>query len=155
MAKADPAFFTTSQNGLGPVAALNYLTGGTVTVNTAANPVARGGTIIFCLTGQGVVSGGPAQDGAAPPTLSTPVLPTLVINGAEATVGYSGLGCGYPGLWQINATVPMKAIPNSQNTVGLLYLGYPSTIGGNSNAAADGTPGPDVKPIVTTIWVGN
>jgi uncharacterized protein (TIGR03437 family) len=155
MAKADPAFFTTSQNGLGPVAALNYLTGGTVTVNTAANPVARGGTIIFCLTGQGVVSGGPAQDGAAPPALSTPVLPTLVINGAEATVGYSGLGCGYPGLWQINATVPMTAIPNSQNTVGLLYLGYPSTIGGNNNSAADGTPGPDVKPIVTTIWVGN
>jgi uncharacterized protein (TIGR03437 family) len=155
MAKADPAFFTHSQNGLGPVAALNYVSASNITVNTAANPVARGGTIVLCLTGQGVVSGGPAQDGAVPPTLSTPVLPTLVINGAEASVGYSGLGCGYPGLWQINATVPMTAVPNSQNTIGLLYLGYPSTIGGNPNSAPDGTPGPDQKPITTTIWVGN
>ncbi|MGA3187364.1 MAG: hypothetical protein ABSF22_09660 [Bryobacteraceae bacterium] len=155
MAKADPGFFTANAEGIGPVSAEAYDSSGHyLGINTAANPVPRGGTIVLYLTGQGQVSG--EQDGAAPQALPTPVLPTtFIIDGTEATVTYSGLGGGYPGLWQINAIVPMSANPNQPNSIALIYLGIASTIGGNSSSAPDGTPGPDVHGISTTIWVGN
>jgi uncharacterized protein (TIGR03437 family) len=155
MAKADPAFLTANESGSGPVAALNVSSSGVFSVNTAANPAPRGSTIVLYLTGQGQVSGGPPTDGAAPPALMTPVLPTLLIDAIPVTPGYSGLGGGYPGLWQINATVPQGAVPNSANSVALSYLGFGSTIAGNPLSGSDGTPGPDVHPILTTIWVGN
>ncbi len=156
MAKADPGFFTFNESGSGPVLALNYSSTGTyMGVNSAANPIPRGGTIALCLTGQGQWSGAQPPDGASPPALTTPATPTLVIDGITTPVGYSGTGFGYPGLWQINATIPMGAEPNTANSVALLYLNVPSTIGGNPNSAPDGTPGPDIHPISTTIWVGN
>ncbi len=153
MTKTNPGFFSHDQSGTGLVAALNFPSG---TLNSAANPVPRGGTIILCLTGQGQVSGGPAPDGAAPQALMTPVLPQVFINGDVATVGYSGLGFGYPGLWQINVTVPLTGpIPNSLNLVDVIYLSVGSTFGGNTNSGLDFTPGPDIHPITTQIWVGN
>lgn len=155
MAKAAPAFLTSNETGTGAVAALNVSSAGVFSVNTASNPAPRGSTIVLYLTGQGQVSGGPPTDGAAPPALMTPVLPTLIIDAIPVTPGYSGLGGGYPGLWQINATVPQGAVPNSANSVALSYLGFGSTIGGNPLSGSDGTPGPDVHPILTTIWVGN
>jgi uncharacterized protein (TIGR03437 family) len=157
MAQAAPGFFTASANGLGPVQALNIDSKGNATLNTSANPVPRGGTIALFLTGQGQVVGGPPVDGAAPTAaLMTATLPTVIINGTAAVVTYSGLGGGYPGLWQVNVTVPSpQPIPNQANSIALSYLGVQSNIGGNPNSAPDGTPGPDVKPIPTTIWIGN
>ena len=153
MTKAAPGFFTFNQGGTGPVVAQNYPS---YSINTSANPAPRGSTIILCLTGQGQVVGGPPPDGAAPPTLATATLPIVLIDAIPAVVGYSGLGCGYPGLWQINVTVPSPGpIPNQANSLFVSYLGVSSNIGGNPNAPApDGTPQGDVK-IQTTIWIGN
>ena len=152
MAKANPGFFTVNQNGLGPVIAQNLVD---FTLNSPANPVARGANITFCLTGQGQVSGAP-PDGAAPVgAIPTPVLPTTFVIGGvtltNAQILYSGLGCGYPGLWQINATVPLSVAPGTA-TIALIYDGLASNIGGTTSS--DGiTPGPDVHPITTTISV--
>lgn len=152
MAKANPGFFTVSQNGLGPVIAQNLVD---FTLNSPSNQVARGANITFCLTGQGQVSGAP-PDGAAPVgAIPTPVLPTTFVIGGvtltNAQILYSGLGCGYPGLWQINATVPLSVAPGTAQ-VALIYDGLASNIGGTTSS--DGiTPGPDVHPIVTTISV--
>jgi hypothetical protein len=53
-------------------------------------------------------------------------------------------------------TVPMTGpIPNSLNLVDVIYLGVGSTFGGNPNSALDFTPGGDIHPITTQIWVGN
>jgi uncharacterized protein (TIGR03437 family) len=152
MAKANPGFFTTNQNGLGQIIALNLKDN---TLNTPSNQVARGDNITFCLTGQGQVSGAPA-DGVAPVgAIPTPVQPTTFVIGTviltNAQILYSGLGCGYPGLWQINATIPLAVAPGTA-TVALIYDGVASNIGGTTST--DGiTPGPDTHPIVTTISV--
>jgi uncharacterized protein (TIGR03437 family) len=157
MAKASPAFFTANQSGSGQVAAVNLDT--TNTLNGPNNPIAPGKTLELCLTGYGQAPGAPA-DGAAPTaTASTGSDPTIYIDGIPVTsIGYSGLGCGYPGLWQINLTVPSSASaspnPNAANSIVLSYLGIPSHFGGNSQSATDGTPGPDVI-ITTTIFVGH
>jgi uncharacterized protein (TIGR03437 family) len=147
MAQANPGFFTISANGLGPVAA----TDGSGNPINAANPVARGSTVTFYLTGLGNVPGAP-QDGYAPTSAANaPTAPFLVIDGVQATVSYSGPGA-FAGGWQINATVPMAAAPGVLNPVALTYLGIRSNIGGTT--LPDGiTPGPDVIPISTTLYV--
>lgn len=146
MAQANPGFFTTSANGLGPVAATNA----DGTVNSAANPAARGSIVTFYLTGQGNVPGAPADGFAPTAAANAPVAPTLIIGSTFATVQYSGPGA-FAGGWQINATVPMTAVPGSANAVALTYLDVPSNIGGQTNP--DGSPGPDVRPISTTVFV--
>ena len=147
MAVANPGFFTVSANGLGPVAA----TDGSGNPITAANPVPRGSTVTFYLTGLGNVPGAP-QDGYAPTAAANaPTAPLLVIGSVQASVSYSGPGA-FAGGWQINATVPMTAVPGSLNPVALTYLGIRSNIGGTT--LPDGiTPGPDQIPISTTLYV--
>ena len=152
MTTANPGFFTTGQNGLGPVIARNLI--GDYPLNNAGSPVARGGDIEFCLTGYGQAPGAP-PDGSPPSgTPSTGVAPVIYIGGVAVTaIGYSGLGCGFPGGWQINATVPLAVAPGTASVV-LTYLGIQSNIGGTTNA--DGTPGPDVKltgSALTSIFV--
>lgn len=154
LAKANPGFFTVSQNGTGPVVALNLVDN---TPNSAGNQVARGANITFCLTGQGQVSGAPA-DGAAPVGApATPVQPIVIIGTVQLTsaqILYSGLGCGYPGLWQINATIPQTVAPGTAVVV-IQYDGIGSNIGGTT--LSDGiSPGPDVKlsgSAQTTVFV--
>jgi uncharacterized protein (TIGR03437 family) len=154
LAKANPGFFTVNQAGTGPVVALNLADN---TPNSAGNQVARGANITFCLTGQGQVSGAPA-DGAAPVGApATPVQPIVVIGSVQLTsaqILYSGLGCGYPGLWQINATIPQAVAPGNA-VVAIQYDGIQSNIGGTTSS--DGiTPGQDVKltgSAATSIYV--
>jgi len=152
MAKASPGFYTSLANGLGQVAAQNAVDGST---NSPANQVARGAIITFYLTGQGQVPNAP-PDGTPPSgSLPTPVYPILAIGGVQLTnaqINYTGLGA-FPGGWQINATVPLLVAPGSAVSVALSYDGIPSNIGGNPNNNADGTPGPDIRPISTTISV--
>jgi uncharacterized protein (TIGR03437 family) len=151
MAKASPGFYTSLANGLGQVAAQNAVDGST---NSPANQVARGAIITFYLTGQGQVPNAP-PDGTPPSgAIPTPVLPILAIGGVQLTntqISYSGLGA-FPGGWQINATVPLAVAPGTASVV-LSYDGVVSNIGGNPNNNADGSPGPDIRPISTTISV--
>ena len=60
------------------------------TVNSQANPVSRGSTIVLYGTGEGIAG-----------------LPVSVsIGNNPAQVSYAGPVAGYPGLLQVNATVP-------------------------------------------------
>ncbi|HVO96519.1 MAG TPA: hypothetical protein VMT15_00545 [Bryobacteraceae bacterium] len=155
MAKSNPGFFTANQQGTGQVIALNL--DGSNTLNGSSNPIARGANIEFCLTGLGAVSGAPAD--GYPPTsaVSAPIQPVIAIGGVQLTsaqILYSGLGCGFPGGWQINATVPQAVAPGTAS-VALLYNNIASNIGGTTSS--DGiTPGPDQKltgALATTITV--
>ena len=150
MAQTNPGFFTTNAEGTGPVAASNS----DGTANTASNGANRGATVTFYLTGLGNVPGGP-PDGLAPTAataVNSPIPTAIYIQGVQATVSYSGPGA-FAGGWQINATVPMVAVPNSANLVVLTYNGVKSNIGGTT--LSDGiSPGPDNTTITTTIYVG-
>ncbi len=82
-ASATPALFTDA-GGTGQAAALNQDN----SVNSPAQPCARGDVIVLYGTGFG------------------PGTVTVTIGGANATVSFAGPAPGYPGLMQVNATVP-------------------------------------------------
>jgi uncharacterized protein (TIGR03437 family) len=144
MGLANPAFFTASATGVGPVAATNQ----DGTVNSATNPAGRGTIVSFYLTGQGSVPGAP-PDGALPSgPVSTSVLPRITMVPGPAgfinqlcsqppsmqdqlggCIQYSGLAGYFPGVWQINLLVPMQVLPSSNVVVALTFNDVPSNIG--------------------------
>ena len=146
----NPGFLTLNAQGFGQVLATNFDEAAAncspqpdCYVNSQSNPVARGSTVIFCLTGQGFIPGAGA-DGAAPPSAQT-TLPLVVITSSgvldPSAVQYSGLGCGYPGLWQINLQVPLVIPPGPPATKIVLTLNdTPSNVG-------------PAGQLTTTFWV--
>jgi hypothetical protein len=108
------------------------------TVNSSSNPAKRGSIISIYGTGQGYIANAP-PDGS-PATTGTPVAagstrvwigptyldeitannPTCGLQPGDPSNGqfllYSGLGGGYPGMWQINVQIPM-CVPPANSTV--------------------------------------
>ncbi len=104
-----PGLFTANASGTGQGSILNQ----DYTVNSAANPAARGSVVILWATGEGVtdppgVDGRPAAD-----VLPKPVAPiTVNIGGYPATLSYAGAAPGYmPGVLQINAQISTDVQP--------------------------------------------
>jgi len=143
MAQYSPGFFTQSGLGTGQVAAFNIPNQGetfTNFFNSPSNPVSRDGNhfIGFCLTGGGVFDGGPdpaPADGAAPVGApSTHIKPNVVLsppgtNVPDGDVPFSGGGCGYPGLWQLNVRIPSSIPPGTNNIVVLTMDSIASNVG--------------------------
>jgi uncharacterized protein (TIGR03437 family) len=105
VAATAPGILTICTCGSGPGAILHNDGKGTV-VSTAA-PAVGGEIVSVYLTGLGTISP-PVSDGAGggtnPPS-TTVVQPTVLIGGKPATIQFSGMTI-YPGLYQINVTVP-------------------------------------------------
>ncbi len=114
-----PGIYTAGQNGLGTSALLHS----NFTPVTDSSPAVPGETVSLYLNGLGTVTP-PVADGAAGPTsplsyadefnngaLSV-VLDDFVDNYAQTTVAYAGLAPGFPGLYQINFTVPSRGLGN-------------------------------------------
>jgi minor extracellular serine protease Vpr len=99
LADSSPTFFTNS----GIAAAI-----GPNGIATAANPVTRGQVVSLYMNGLGPVTGGPASGEYASSTALTPTknTATVTIGGQPAVVGFSGLAPTFPGLYQVNVTVP-------------------------------------------------
>jgi len=107
-----PAIFTSNSTGSGQGAILNAKDG---SVNSAANPAARGDYIAIYATGEGITNP-PGVDGRI--TLSplpTPVLAcSVTIAGQPATIQYCGEAPYEPaGVLQVNALVPASISPGS------------------------------------------
>ncbi len=144
MNTASPGFFTSNQAGTGQIAALNCnVVNGACdnTVNGSAHPVQQGSLIQLYLTGQGQVQGAP-PDGQGPSgTVSTGSVPVVYVGASQATVQFSGLAPGYPGLWQINVQIPsgtaLKNLPGFSTgifPVQVYYEGLLSTLPATNNA---------------------
>jgi uncharacterized protein (TIGR03437 family) len=105
VAAAVPAIFTPTQSGHGQAAVLNQ----DGTLNSIANPAARGSVITFFAEGAGVMNPG-VPDGwvSTGPMLPVPALPVKVsIRGVDAAVQYAGAAPTYvSGLLQVNVVVP-------------------------------------------------
>jgi uncharacterized protein (TIGR03437 family) len=109
LAATAPGIFTQSQRGYG-VGAMQKVRD--FSLITAANPVRRNDAIVVYLTGLGAVSPAVADGAPGPsaePLARTTQTPKVYIGGKAATVLYSGLAPGYPGLYQINVVVPAAA----------------------------------------------
>jgi uncharacterized protein (TIGR03437 family) len=128
LASADPAMFTMNQGGTGQVAAINFVDG---TVNSPANPVARGQVIELYGTGVGPVSGAP-PDGQAPSgAVPAATLPQIVLGTStsflpSSNILYSGLAPGLVGVWQINLMIPTTAPTGGSVAIRIFQNSIPS-----------------------------
>ncbi|HEY7680935.1 MAG TPA: hypothetical protein VIC04_10510 [Terriglobia bacterium] len=96
-----PGVFTANQSGSGP-GAITHVNGSAV---TQQNPARPGEILVLYATGFGVLS--PPLATGAPSAGNTTAAPaTLTVDGAAATVLFSGSTPGLVGLNQINFTVP-------------------------------------------------
>jgi uncharacterized protein (TIGR03437 family) len=111
--RSKPGLFTVNSSGEGPGAILNE----NGSVNTESNRAARESIVVLYMTGGGAMS--PAGlEGRVATGVSSLNLPTVVsVNGAPATVLYSGNAPGLvEGVVQVNVRLPFNTIPG-QNTI--------------------------------------
>jgi uncharacterized protein (TIGR03437 family) len=94
-------------NGIGPGAILHATGALNGTVVSAISPATSGETVSVYLTGLGTVNNSPADGTAVKDANSTTtVQPAVYVAGVPAKVLYSGLAPNYPGLYQLNITLP-------------------------------------------------
>lgn len=97
---------------------------------SASNAARRGQVVQLFVNGLGAVDNQPESGVAAPLTpLAHTATPTVTVGGRSATVEFSGLAPGFPGLDQVNFVVPADAPTGSQPVV--------VTIGGVSSPAVN------------------
>jgi uncharacterized protein (TIGR03437 family) len=104
VAATAPGVFSLDQSGSGPGAILHA----DFSLVNGANPATAGETVLIYLTGMGAVNP-PVTDGTAGSgsTLSQAASQVVVLVGGQpGTVVYNGLAPGFPGLYQINVTLP-------------------------------------------------
>lgn len=80
-------------------------------INSQSATARRGEVIQIYATGPGALSRAIEDGAAAPgnPLALTASTPQVFVGGVPATVQFSGMAPGFPGLWQINAFVPDRA----------------------------------------------
>ena len=107
-----PAFF---EGTPGAVAALDQ----NFHVINAGHPAVRGQAVQLYANGLGPVTNTPASgDPATSSSLAaTTTVPTVTIGGVPAPVSFSGLAPGFPGLYQVNVTVPTGLAAGNQSLV--------------------------------------
>ena len=104
VAATSPGVYTLDQSGSGGGAILHA----DYSLVNAAKPAIGGETVLIYLTGLGTVTPG-LNDGTAGnvTTLYTADADVVVyVGGEQATVLFKGLAPGYPGLYQLNVTLP-------------------------------------------------
>jgi uncharacterized protein (TIGR03437 family) len=95
--------YTRSANGAGPGVIQNYDAQGNAVLNSYDHPAIPGQTGVIWGTGLGPISG---YDGGPPPVGSLSAAVSVIVGGKTATVQYSGRSASFPGVDQINFTVP-------------------------------------------------
>ena len=105
VAATSPGIFALDQSGSGPGAILHA----DFSVVNAAKPAVSGETVLIFLTGMGTVNPTVADGtagGSNPLSRTTAAQINVYVGGDPATVVYSGLAPGFPGLYQMNVTLP-------------------------------------------------
>ena len=104
LAPTAPGVYSLDQSGSGPGAILHA----DYSLVNAGNPAAAGETVLVYLTGVGVVTPSIADGtaGASNTLYKSNSDVTVLIAGKPATVTFNGLAPGFPGLYQLNVTLP-------------------------------------------------
>jgi uncharacterized protein (TIGR03437 family) len=102
VAEAVPGIFTTNNQGSGQGDIFN----GQGVIAQPGTPVSIGDEVVIYCTGLGAVSDATIAAGTASAGSPTVNPATATIGGQPATVAYSGLTAGFPGLYQVNVYVP-------------------------------------------------
>ncbi len=105
VAATSPGIYSLDQSGSGAGAILHA----DYSLVNAANPATGGETVLIYLTGLGTVTpavaDGTAGTGAALHTSDANV--TVYVGGQQGTVVFKGQAPGFPGLYQLNVTLPL------------------------------------------------
>jgi uncharacterized protein (TIGR03437 family) len=104
LAATSPGVYTLDQSGSGPGAILHA----DFSLVNASNPATAGETVLVYLTGMGTVNPSVSDGTAGTPTTlyrSNADVGVLVA-GKPAAVSFNGLAPGFPGLYQLNVTLP-------------------------------------------------
>ncbi len=127
VAPSAPGIFTVDATGAGQAAAVNQ----DGSVNSAANPAARGSVVSIYATGEGQTSPAGITGSVTKSTTITPVLPVAVtIGGIPAAIEYAGSAPGeIAGVLQVNAVVPQGTAPGPSVPVVLTVGGATSQPG--------------------------
>ena len=110
-----PAFYV----GAGTIAAQDALTGAQI---LPSNPAQSGEILSLYANGLGPVTNPPASGSAAlvsPLSQTTGAPPVVMIGGQQAQISFSGLAPTFPGLYQLNVTVPAGLTGNQNVTVSI------------------------------------
>lgn len=129
---AAPGFFTANQAGTGQVSATNADN----TPNSASNPANQGDTITIWLNGYGYLENGPADGVPAGGAFWTAEKPEIYVQAHKVPadrVLYSGVSPEFPGLWQINFTLPktgdlLAPVPGTRIPITVRMRDIPSNI---------------------------
>jgi uncharacterized protein (TIGR03437 family) len=105
VAATSPGIYSLDQSGTG-AGAIEHASGAVV---NAANPAVAGETVVVFLTGMGAVTPTIADGTSSTgnPQHQT-TLPTVYVADQQATVNFSGLTPGFPGLYQLNVVIPLS-----------------------------------------------
>jgi uncharacterized protein (TIGR03437 family) len=126
VADTAPSFFETT-----PGAEVAALIAGAYTYVTPTSPVARGTGVQLYANGLGPVNNQPASGGVAPSTktANTKAACTVTIGGVSVVPTYCGLAPGYPGLYEVDVTVPPASAltTTGAKTVSLTIAGQTAT----------------------------
>jgi len=123
---AAPGIYTNGPLGTGSVSAINP----DGSINSIVSPAARGSYIIAYASGLGTVNPS-LTAGAVPPANPLSYVSgtvTAVIGGMPAPVLFAGAAPGYPGLYQLNISVP-ATVGLGQNELDLFVNGIPAQSG--------------------------
>ena len=135
---SQPGIFTLTANGQGYPVLVNladYSIAAPVGTASFSHPIPRGQTAFFYVTGLGELTPS-VVDGTGTCTASDGLChaiptPTVSVGGVPASVGFAGQAPGFPGVMQINITIPLTA--PTGDTVTLTVTSADGTV--TSNAA--------------------
>jgi uncharacterized protein (TIGR03437 family) len=117
VAATSPGVYSLDQSGVG-AGAIEHANGSVV---NAANPASPGETVVVYLTGMGAVTPTVADGTASTGNpLNKTAQPIVYIADQQASVIFSGLAPSFPGLYQINVTIPMTISGTGNYPVGIL-----------------------------------
>ena len=104
LAATSPGVYSLDQSGSGPGAILHA----DFSLVNAGNPAAAGETVLIYVTGMGTVTPNVADGTAGTITTlyKSNAEVTVLVAGKAASVSFNGLAPGFPGLYQLNVTLP-------------------------------------------------
>jgi uncharacterized protein (TIGR03437 family) len=129
--------FSLNQAGYGPGVIQNYNSSGNPSTNTINNSAQPGQTVVIWGTGLGPITG---SDATTPPVGNLSATVLVYIGGQAATILYQGRS-GYPGVDQINVTVPTGVtgcyVPVEVNAAGIVANFTTMSISTNGGTCSD------------------
>ncbi len=141
MVASQPGIFTLNSEGTGQAVLVNladYTIAAPTGTTPTSHPIPRGQSAFFYVTGLGAmtpsVADGTGTCPAATGLCNANAMPAVFVGGVQASLVFAGQAPGYPGVAQINLTIPSSVTPG--NSVSLVVKSADGTVTSNAGTIA-------------------